>query len=242
MNTIKGENLMIFVKEGDLYGNASTNLIALAHAKSCSFGFSVDEFDTTSKDTGSWKASVPGMKSWTMSSDNLYTPDYDKLLALALARTTLTLYWIPSSNSESGNVVTHTPTLSEGGNSYKYYYGTAWINNINANADNDDNANYSISFTGTGPLTQSNSLPSSGIGVDRDVLSLVQGDTTKVDVLGATGTVTATTSNAKVTASVSNGVVTVTIAADCPAGAYTVTLNDSGTSSKNYIFISVAAS
>ena len=56
MNTIKGENLMIFVREGDLYGNASDQLIALALATSCSLNFTVDAFDVTSKDSGSWKA------------------------------------------------------------------------------------------------------------------------------------------------------------------------------------------
>ena len=242
MNTIKGENLMIFVEEGELYGNASTSLIAIAHATSCMLNFTVDEFDTTSKDTGSWKASVPGMKGWNMTSDNLYTPDADKLLSLAIARTTIKLYWIPSSNTESSNMVTHTPSLSEGGNTYKYYVGNAWINNIQATAPNDDNANFTVSFTGTGALTQSNALPSQGIGANRDVVPMVQGDSTSVEVSGATGTITATTSNAKVTATVSNGVVTISVADDCPAGAYTVTINDAGTSTKNYVFITVTAS
>lgn len=45
MNQIKGENLMIFVEEGALYGNASHALIALALATTCSLNFNVDSFD-----------------------------------------------------------------------------------------------------------------------------------------------------------------------------------------------------
>ena len=234
MNPIKGENLMIFVREGDLYGNASNQLIALALATSCSLELSIEPFDVTSKDSGSWASSVPGMKSFSMSTENLYCPDYDRLLALAIARTPLTLYWIPSHNTEALNQVTHTPTLSEGGNTYKFLMGTAWINNVSATASNNEAANYSVQFTGTGMLTQSNSLPSVGIGVSRDVLAMAQGGSAEVIVTGATGTLSATTSNAKVTCTIANGVATIAAAADCPAGAYIVTIADAYTSTTAY--------
>lgn len=241
MKTIKGENLMIFVKEGDLYGNASTALIALGFATSCNLDVTIDEFDSTSKDSGSWKASVPGMKSWTMSSDNLYCPVYDKLLALALARTTIKLYWIPANNTEALNEVSHTPSLSVNGDTYKYYSGDAWINSVSATAPNADNSNYTVNFTGTGPLTPSDTLPSAGIGATKDQITLAQGASTTAVITGATGTLTATTSDAKVTATISNGVVTIAAAADAPAGAYTVTIQDAGTSTKTYVFVVVSA-
>ena len=241
MNTIKGENLMIFVREGDLYGNASDQLIALALATSCSLNFTVDAFDVTSKDSGSWKASIPGMKGWDMSTENLYCPDYDRLLALAIARVPLLLYWIPSHNTEAGNQVTHTPTLSEGGNSYKYLVGTAWINNVSATAANNEAANYSVAFTGTGALTQSDTLPDGGIGANRPTLSIAKGGSDDVIVTGATGALTATTSNVKVTATITNGVVSIAAAADCPVGAYIVTIADAGTSTTCYVFVTVTA-
>ena len=56
MNPIKGENLMIFVREGDLYGNASDALVALALATTCSLSLNIDQFEATSKDTGSWQS------------------------------------------------------------------------------------------------------------------------------------------------------------------------------------------
>ena len=72
MKPIKGENLMFFVEEDDLLGNGSSAMIPLALATSCNLNVSVEAFDTTSKDSGSWKESAPGMKSWDGSSDNLY--------------------------------------------------------------------------------------------------------------------------------------------------------------------------
>lgn len=232
---------MLFVKEGDLYGNSSTALIFLGLATGCSINFNVDAFDVTSKDSGSWRASVPGMKSWDMSTDNLYSEHYDKLMALAMARTTIKLYWSPATNTETDNEVTHTPSLTVDGQTFKYYVGDAWINSVSANAPNDDAANYSASFTGTGALTQSNVLPSVGVGVDRDVVGLVQGGSISVKCTGYTGTLSATTSNAKVTASVSGGLVSIAAADDCPAGAYTVTVSDSGSSTSVYIMVTVTA-
>ena len=242
MNTIKGENLMIIVREGDLYGNSSDALITFGLATSCTMNVSVDAFETTSKDSGSWKSSIPGMKGWSMSTDNLYCPDADKLLAVQLNRIKLKLYWIPSLNTEALNVVTHTPALSVDGNTYKYYYGDAWIDNFSATANNKEAANYSCNFTGTGALTPSNSLPTVGIGVSMDVLHLVKGTSAQVVVSNFTGTLSATTSNAKITATIANGVATIAAANDASAGAYTVTISDAGTSTSTYVFVTVTNS
>ncbi len=242
MKPIKGENLMIFVREGDLYGNASDALVALALATTCSLNFNVDSFDATSKDSGSWQASLPGMKSWSMSTDNLYCPAADKLLALAINRVTLKLYWIPAENTEALNQVTHDPALTVDGNTYMYYAGDAWINSYTANAANNEAANYTVNFTGTGALVPSDTLPTVGIGVSRTSLGIVKGGNAKVVVSNATGALTATTSNTKVTATIANGVVTIAAAADCPVGAYIVTIADAGTSTTAYVFVTVAAS
>lgn len=242
MNTIKGENLMIFVREGDLYGNASDALVALALATTCSLNFNVDSFDVTSKDSGSWQASLPGMKSWSMSTDNLYCPAADKLLALAINRITLKLYWIPAENTEALNQVTHDPALTVDGNTYMYYAGDAWINSYTANAANNEAANYTVNFTGTGALVPSDTLPTVGIGVSRTSLGIVQGGNANVVVSNFTGTLSATTSNVKLTTTTNaNGVVKINAADDCPAGAYIVTIADAGTSTTAYVFVTVAA-
>ena len=226
MNPIKGENLMIFVREGDLYGNASDALVALALATTCSMSVNIDQFEATSKDSGSWQASLPGMRSWSLSTDNLYCPAADKLLALAINRVTLKLYWIPAENTEALNQVSHDPALTVDGNTYMYYVGDAWINSYTANAANNEAANYTVNFTGTGALVPSDTLPTVGIGVSRTSLGIVKGGNAKVVVSNATGTLTATTSNAKVTATVANGVVTIA---------------DAGTSTTAYVFVTVAA-
>ena len=159
MKTLKGENLMIFVKEGELFGNQSERMIFIGLATSCTLNLNIDAFDVTSKDSGSWRQSVPGMKSWDMSTENLYSEHYDKLMAVAMARTPITLYWSPATNTETNNEVTHTPNLTVDGQTYKYYVGQAWINNISANANNDEASNYTAGFTGTGALSQSDTLP-----------------------------------------------------------------------------------
>lgn len=242
MNPIKGENLMIFVREGDLYGNASDALVALALATTCSMSVNIDQFEATSKDSGSWQASLPGMRSWSLSTDNLYCPAADKLLALAINRVTLKLYWMPAENTEALNQVSHDPALTVDGNTFMYYVGDAWINSYTANAANNEAANYTVNFTGTGALVPSDTLPTVGIGVSRTSLGIVKRGNAKVVVSNATGTLTATTSNAKVTATVANGVVTIAAAADCPVGAYIVTIADAGTSTTAYVFVTVAAS
>ena len=242
MNTIKGENLMFFVTEDSLFGNGSSALIPLAKANSCSINLNTDAFDVTSKDSGSWKASLPGMKGWDGSSDNLYTPHYDRLVSIWINRTIIKVYWIPSTNTESGNVVTHTPALTVDGETYMYYVGDAWINNVSANANNNEAANYNVSFTGTGPLTPSDTLPTDGIGVDRPMLSVVKGNSAQVIVSNFTGTLTATCSYSGVTTSIANGVVTINVAGTASAGATHVLISDAGTSTSCYVSVIIKAS
>lgn len=242
MNTIKGENLMIFVKEGDLYGNASTALIPFALATSATININVDSFDTTSKDSGSWQSSIPGTKSFDLSTDALYCPHADKLLSVMMDRIILKLYWIPSINTEAGNVVTHAPGLTVDGETYKYYVGDAWINNFSANANNGEAANYSVSFTGTGALVASDTLPSIGIGVDHSDLVIVKGNSAQVYVSNFTGTLSASCSYTGVTTSIANGVVTISVAGTASAGATHVTITDSGTSSSCYVSVIIKAS
>ena len=242
MKTIKGENLMLMFKEDDLYGNGSSALIPLAMANTCSLNLNVDAFDVTSKDSGSWKASIPGMKDWDMSTDNLYTPHYDLLMAAAINRVILKAYWMPAQNTESANVVTHTPSLTVDGENYKYYSGDVWINNISATANNNEASDCNVSFTGTGPLTPSDSLPSAGIGVDRAQLSIVKGNSAQVVVSNFTGTLTATCSYTGVTCTVANGVVTIAVAGTASAGATHVLISDAGTSTSCYVSVIIKAS
>ena len=242
MNKIKGENLMFFVKEDDLLGNGSQARIPLALATSCSLNISVEAFDVTSKDSGSWKESDPGMKSWDGSSDTLYCPHNDRLIQLMLNRTKIEVWWSPATNTESSNQVSHTPSLVVDGETYNFYKGYAWINNISANAGNNEAANYTVSFTGTGPLSPDSKFPTQGIGVDNAHLAATGGDVLTVQVQNFTGTVTATSSSAgNVAATVgAYGVVTLAVDDSATAGMYVITIADSGTSTTCYVTVLVS--
>ena len=231
---------MLFVKEGDLYGNASTRLIPFALATSCTLEISTDEFDYTSKDSGSWKSSKPGMNSFSMSTNCLYSNEADKLLLLQINRIELDAYWMPAKNIEAENEVTHIASLVADDTVFMCYRGKVWINSFSATADNGAVSNYSVNFTGDGPIVPSNTLPGGGIGVNIPEVMLEQGGVpAEIIVTGATGTLSATTSNAKVTCTFANGVATIGTADDCPYGAYTVTISDSGTGTTAYVFVVV---
>ena len=238
---IKGENLMLWVEQDSLDGNGSHALVPFALSQTSTLNVIVDEFTTTSKDSGSWKESIPGMKGFGFSSSNLYCDEADKMLMLQLNRTIFYAYWFPSKNTEALNQVTHTPTLVDNGQTYKGYFGRVWINNFNADSPNSEASNVSMDLTGTGPLVPTTSLPTGGIGVSRAAISMKQGESAETVVTFATGTLSATTNNAKVTCTITNGVATIAVAADCPAGAYIVTIADAGTSTTAYVFVTVTA-
>lgn len=242
MNIIKGEHLMLFLRQGDLDGTASNTMIPLAHATSCQIQLNTDSFSTTSKDTGSWETSAPGMRSWEASSDNLYTPVWDKLFTLWVNRVIFPIYWCPANNTEYNDEVTHTPSLTVDGNTYKLYTGNVYITNLNGTANNNEASNVSITLKGTGKFTQTNTLPSTGIGVSQSNVSIVQDRDANIMVIGATGTITATCDETKVIPTVVNGVVNIKVDAACPVGAYIVAVADSGTSSTVYVFVTVTAS
>lgn len=240
MNTIKGENLMIFVKQDDLLANGSQEMMPLGLATSCELNVTVDEFDTTSKDSGSWKAPKPGMKGWNMNTSNLYSPHADKLLMLQINRTLLKLYWIPAQNTESDNETSHTPALTVDGETYMQYSGYAWINNFQATSNNNEAANYTVNFTGTGSFSPENKLPGAAVGVDQPNLSILAGESAQVIASGFTGTLTATCSYTGVTCTVgAGGVVTVDVADTALAGATHILLSDSGTSTTCYVSLIV---
>lgn len=240
MKPIYGENLHIFVKEDDLLANGSSALIYLGLAATCELDITTDAMEYTSKDSGSWKESKPGMKGWSMSTSNLYTEHADKLLALQINRTILRLWWTPARNTESGNAADHTPDLNIEGQTLMQYSGMAWINSFHANASNGETANYTVNFTGTGPLTPYSKLPGAAVGVDQPNLSILAGESAQVIASGFTGTLTATCSYTGVTCTVgAGGVVTVDVADTASAGATHILLSDSGTSTTCYVSLIV---
>lgn len=245
MQVLKGENLMLFVKKSDLTGITQDpdSWVCLGHASSHSLNLNVDALDISSKDSGSWAASMPSKKSWDFSADAFHTKDYDNMMRLAISRKVIEVLFCAAANTEAGNVVTHTPSAKpEGGDTFKFYKGNAWINSVSENAPNGDAATYSVSMTGTGALDQTDTLPGIGITTDINLLTIAQGSSATVNVLNYTGTLTTSCSDANTTATVSDGVVTISVGSTATAGGSYVTISDAGTGTSTIVYVTIVES
>lgn len=154
MNTILGQNLGLFIDNQVLHGSGATSGdTCFAFATNCTLNLNVDSIDITSKDSGSWADSLPNRKSWTISTDCLYSEDYDALMKLAIGRTVFEVRWCSCTNTETANTVTHTASHSVGSGNYAWFKGNVFIDSINASAGTDEAGNYSVTMTGKGKLT-----------------------------------------------------------------------------------------
>ena len=153
MNTILGQNLGLFIDNQVLHGSGATSGdTCFAFATNCSIDLSVDAIDITSKDSGSWSDSLPNRKSWTISTDCLYSEDYDAMMLLAINRTVFTVRWCSCENTESNNTVTHVADHTVGSGTYNFYEGSVFIDSISSTAGTDEAANFTCSLTGKGKL------------------------------------------------------------------------------------------
>lgn len=149
MNTILGENLMLFLPESACTSGTGSGYVAVAYAQTCSMSLNCDPIELTSKDSGRWSASKGGRLSWNLSTSNLYSEAADALMNAAINRTVFEAHWSPAINTESGNVVTHTEDTT---GTMKRYKGNVWISSINATASNGEGSTYDVQFTGTNAL------------------------------------------------------------------------------------------
>ncbi|MDR1556796.1 MAG: phage tail protein [Tannerellaceae bacterium] len=141
-----GNDLMIFV------GGK-----AIALATSHTLSLTAEMKSTSSKDTGNWAASIPGGKSWEMTSENVYSADadttqasYATLVDKWLADERVEVHFGIPKNADAASEVPSTGwSLPDG--SYKGY---AYISSISANAPNGENATFSVTLTGTGKLSK----------------------------------------------------------------------------------------
>ena len=111
----------------------------IGHMTDASFSFSEEPRDITSKDSAGYRALLEGLRSWTMSSSNLFAFDatygVDELRTAAEARTQLTLRW-------STQVVGDT-----------FAQGTAYISSLEESSPGaEDNVSFSVTFEGTGSV------------------------------------------------------------------------------------------
>lgn len=236
---------MIFCEQGQIEGTSSKSLVALGYATNCTMNFTADEQDISSKDSGKWHEKIATRLSWDMSTDNLYSECYDKLMAVALNRTQIDLYFCPSVNTEVDNVVEHAASTTVDGTTYKLYHGKGWISSINATANNGDAGNFTCNFTGTGALEQLSSLPGTQNGVQASTqnVGMSESGTATVMLTGYTGALTATVTPAASGVSVSiaaNGVMTITSSSSVSKNAFIVEVEDAGTGTSTSVFVGVS--
>jgi TP901-1 family phage major tail protein len=153
MNTILGQNLGLFADNQLIHGSGATSGdTCFAFATQAQISLNVDTVDITSKDSGSWADSLPNRKSFSISTDCLYSEDYDALMLLAINRTVFKVKWCSAINHEANNTVSHEASHTVGNGHYAFYEGNVFIDSIQASAGNDEAGNYSVNMTGKGQL------------------------------------------------------------------------------------------
>lgn len=140
-NYIKGDELMVF-----------NNSKSLAHAKSHTLSLSTNEIDISSKDYGYWGASEAGNLAWEITSENLFTEDYDALFTAWVNKTTLPIVFGYAANYDV-NGLAQNQTEWAPDTAKKRYSGTAIITSLQINANTGEIATYSVTFKGVGALT-----------------------------------------------------------------------------------------
>lgn len=132
----------------------------IAFASSCSLEVSADEIDISNKMMGDWAASLPGKKSYTLSSESLLTRlqgamSFDALLQKMIDSETLTFFF--GETTVTGQ--TNTGGTFEKDTAKKNYTGTVMITSLSLKSDNGAIASCSASFKGVGALAPSTLQP-----------------------------------------------------------------------------------
>ena len=140
---VNGTDLIIQV------GTSNGNDTPVAYATSCSLEISMDEIDQTNKDSGGWKKIIGGLRSWSVSSDQLYQNESKS------GEKGFTEFW-----SHVGGTAERTPVyvqLMRTGSvtsNNKIYHGQAYVTSLSVNGGTEDQATFSVTLTGTGVLTE----------------------------------------------------------------------------------------
>lgn len=144
MATIKkGDELMLFI-DGQ----------SVAFATSHTLSITAETSSITSKDHGVWAGNDVNTVSWEMSSENIYTEQFDTLFDVMTARQPIKV-WMGLRNEN------HAPLTADLDSTYTYwtpnstaqgYWGQAVLTSLSMNANCGETATFSATFTGTGPL------------------------------------------------------------------------------------------
>ncbi len=144
----RGE-LMLFVGEDPI-----------AFASSAGLDISTEELDTSNKMMGDWAGSLPGKKSFTVSSESLLTRkegamSFDKLLEKQIAGETLDFFFGSAKSEDRDNFG---GTFSKD-TAQKSYTGKVIITSLSLKSDNGQIVSCSASFKGVGALKPVEPVP-----------------------------------------------------------------------------------
>lgn len=133
----------------------------IAYGKDATMNISTEEIDVSNKMmSGGWKGSLPGKKSFAITSESLLTQkegqeSFDSLLDKQINDETFTFFM------GSAEVKNETPTGGEFvlDKTKKYYTGTVMITSLDLKSTDGDIATCSSSFSGVGALVPGKVTP-----------------------------------------------------------------------------------
>lgn len=141
---VNGTDLIIQI------GTTSGNDTPVAYATSCSLEISMDEIDQTNKDSSGWKKIIGGLRSWSISSDQLYQNESKS------GEKGFTEFWDHVGGSTYGRTPVYVQMMRTGTltSDNKIYWGYAYVTSLSVNGGTEDQATFSVTLTGSGELTE----------------------------------------------------------------------------------------
>ncbi len=132
---INGTDLLVYTGNG-----ASPEVFtAVTHSTSASISWTMDVRDASTKDSGGYKESLEGQRSWTIECEGMTAFDasngFEALYAIWVARDTVTVKFGTDQAEDQA------------------YSGTCYITSLSVDSGVEDSSSFSVSFEGTGAIT-----------------------------------------------------------------------------------------
>ena len=151
---IKGGHLMVFVKDGATYK-------PIAFATSHTFSKTLNTQEISCKDFGDVAAVIPQNYSWTMQTDNLYSINGYKAVNNAFKNMSKVKVYFGESTYNQATAQASIVDV-DGATDWAIAgfgeEGDAYITSLDVTASAGENATFSATFTGTGTLSEVNTI------------------------------------------------------------------------------------
>ena len=147
----EGRNLMLFDSEGHSYAYAQNHVLTVQANTS----------EVSTKDHGIFNSAEIQNYTWTITSENLATDEYDALFGVLIAGQPVTIKFglkaedNPEETVADGDLEYWTLDDSD----KDWFEGSAIVTSLELNAQNGEKANYSIEFQGVGKLEKKTPPP-----------------------------------------------------------------------------------